>query len=171
MDAHDGSLSGRFDEAVSLLDAALVIVTVAAGGERDGCLVGFHCQASIHPRHYAVWLSVVNRTCRLARSADHLGVHVVAADQRHLAEHFGGSTGDEVDKLAQVSWTEGPGGVPLLDDCPVWFVGRVVQRIDVGGDHLAVLLDPVDAARPTSERPTPLRLGDAVDIEPGHRPD
>ena len=42
---------------VAGLDAAMVVVTVAVGDERDGCLVGFHSQSSIDPRRYVVWLS------------------------------------------------------------------------------------------------------------------
>ena len=43
-------------------------------------------------------------------------MHLVAADQRGLAELFGGETADEVDKLTQWPWREGPGGVPILEE-------------------------------------------------------
>lgn len=155
-----------FDSLVAAMGSAMVVVTVAVDDERDGCLVGFHSQASIHPPRYAVWLSMANRTCSLARRAEHLAVHVLGAGQHDLAELFGGETGDEVDKLARTTWEAGPGGVPLLVVCPTRFVGRIVERHDAGGDHICVILEPTDAAAADELRP--LRLADAIDIDPGH---
>ena len=155
-----------FDDLVAAMDGAMVVVTVAIEGERGGCLVGFHSQASIDPAHYAVWLSDKNRTCRLAQEASHLGVHLLGAHQHDLAEHFGGQTGDEVDKLAAATWTPGPGGVPLLDACPSRFVGRIIERTRRGGDHVCMLLEVVEAEAGLAR--TPLRLRSAEDIDPGH---
>jgi len=156
----------RFDDLVAAMDAALVVVTVAVSDERDGCLVGFHSQASIEPRRYVVWLSNANRTCRLAERADHLAVHVLASDQHELAELFGGETGDDIDKLARTTWEAGPGGVPLLGACPHRFAGRVVERHHSRGDHVGVLLEPIEVS---GEGPSePLRLRHSANIEPGH---
>src|SRR3954449_3689554 len=101
----------------------MLIITAAAGDERDGCLVGFWTQTSIDPSRVLVCISRKNRTYRVARASDALGVHVVPADGAGLAELFGGETADEVDKLAQARWHAGPQGAPVLDDCPNWFVG------------------------------------------------
>jgi len=155
-----------FDDLVATMDSAMVVVTAAVADERDGCLVGFHSQASIEPPAYVVWLSTANRTTGLAQRAEHLAVHVLADDQRDLAELFGGETGDDTDKLALVSWTAGVGGAPVLTACPNRFVGAVVERLDAGGDHLCVVLRPVDASLGTVV--APLRLGRVVDIDPGH---
>jgi flavin reductase (DIM6/NTAB) family NADH-FMN oxidoreductase RutF len=155
-----------FDRLVAQLDTAMVVVTATAAGEVDGCLVGFHSQCSIRPRRYALWLSTVNRTYRIARSSAVLGVHALAVDQHDVAAHFGGETGDDVDKLAGVAWSPGPDGVPLLDDVADRFVGRVVQRVEVGGDHELFVVEPADARVAPSL--TPLRLSGATDIAPGH---
>ena len=74
-----------------------------------------------------------------------LGVHCVPADAPALAELFGGETGDEVDKFARCEWHDGPEGVPILDACANWFVGRVLNRI-AAGDHDLFLLEPVAAS-------------------------
>jgi flavin reductase (DIM6/NTAB) family NADH-FMN oxidoreductase RutF len=142
----------------------MVLVTTAAGDERDGCIVGFHGQCSIEPRRHAVWLSVANRTNELARRARHVAVHLLGGDDHDLAELFGGRTGDEVDKLAQCEWEPGPYGVPLLARCPARFVGRIVER--VSGDHDLFVLDLVEAVAGAPE--PPLRLSAVTDIDPGH---
>src|SRR5690606_26601192 len=99
------------------LDPAMVGGTAADGAARGGCLAGFHAQVGIHPWRYAVWLSVQNRTHDLAGRASHLAVHALGAGDHDLAERFGGETQDDpgVDKLADLAWRPGPGGVPLID--------------------------------------------------------
>lgn len=161
------SVFDAFDALVAGFDAALVVVTTAAGGERAGCLVGFHAQCSIEPRRAAVWLSKANRTYRVALGASHIAVHALTVADRDLAARFGGETGDEVDKFAGVGWTEGPGGVPLLDSCPHQMVLARIALLDEGGDHVLLTGAPVAARSPGAF--TPLRLSDvAGDFDPGH---
>src|SRR3954470_11824668 len=115
-----------FNALMGELDYPMFIVTTAAGGERSGCLVGFATQCSIHPPRFLACLSVKNHTFRVARDAEALGVHFVPADGGDVAELFGGETGDEVDKFAQVAWHEGPKGIPIVEACRNWFVGRIL---------------------------------------------
>ncbi len=156
------------DAFTSRLDPDMCVVTAAAGGERAGCLVGFASQCSLRPVRFVVWLSEVNRTFRVARSAQVLAVHLLAREQVGLAEIFGGRTGDDgVDKFQDVRWRQGYGGAVVLQDTEAWFVGRVVRHAD-GGDHIGFVLDPVEwGAREGSSTPL-LRLSDARGIEPGH---
>lgn len=160
-----------FDQFVHRGDAPMLIATVAVGEaphvERSGCLVGFATQCSIEPRRFLVCLSVANHTTALAARAELVGVHAVPADRFDLAQRFGGETGDDVgiDKFAGVSWSEGPQGVPVLDDCPDRFVGRVLDRTPLG-DHVGYLLEPVQAQVGPSDRY--LRLDAAEEITPGH---
>ena len=146
------------------LDYPMFIVTAAANGERSGCLIGFATQASIDPARFVVCLSDKNRTYRVAQGTDVLGVHVVPADRDDLARLFGSLTGDEIDKFERCAWHDGPEGVPILDDCPNWFAGRVLQRLDAG-DHQAQLLEPIAVgAGPASQ----LSFHRAKRLEPGH---
>lgn len=154
-----------FNRLMGTLDYPMFVVTAAADGERSGCLVGFATQASIDPPRFLVGLSDKNRTYRVARDADVLVVHLVASDQGALAELFGGETGDEVDKFSRVPWRPGPGGAPVLEDCPNWFAGRVLERRPYG-DHVGFLLEPVHVeVGPGQEEFTFHR---ARRIDPGH---
>jgi flavin reductase (DIM6/NTAB) family NADH-FMN oxidoreductase RutF len=155
-----------FDAIVGDLEYPMFIVTARAGDERLGCLVGFATQTSIDPQRFAVCLSHANRTYRRARDAGHLGVHCVPAGADELAELFGGETADDVDKFARSAWHDGPEGVPILDACPNWLVGRVLQRVDAG-DHDLFLLEPVAAEFGAHGEYTFHR---ARHITPGHAP-
>jgi flavin reductase (DIM6/NTAB) family NADH-FMN oxidoreductase RutF len=147
------------------LEYPMVVVTTAHGGERAGCLVGFVHQCSIDPPLIVVWLSVRNRTTRVAKGASALLVHFLATDDRPLAELFGTETGDEVDKFARCPWEEGPGGLPLLTGCTRWVAGHVVERF-VTGDHVGHLLRPFDGA--VGEWTGQLGFQAVKDLEPGH---
>jgi flavin reductase (DIM6/NTAB) family NADH-FMN oxidoreductase RutF len=155
----------RFDELMAELDYPMFIVTAASGDDRAGCLVGFASQVSIDPPRFLVGLSRNNHTYGVARTAAVLAVHFVPADAVELAELFGGETGDDADKFARCGWSPGPEGTPVLDDCPNWFAGRVLERFDLG-DHVGFLLDPIAGEAGRSEEE--LTFHRARRIEPGH---
>lgn len=158
-----------FDALVGELVTPMAVVTTASpgGGEpRAGCLVGFHGQCGLEPRRYAVWLSKANRTYRVGVLADTFAVHLLGRDDGEVAALFGTETGDEVDKLARGAWTEGPGGVPLLDACPNRLVGRRVALLDAGADHVCVVLAPVRVDH--AGLGPQLSLPDVAGLEPGH---
>lgn len=167
MNASDTPLSKRFTKLMAALDYPMFVVTVRAGDERDGCLLGFATQASIHPPRFLVGLSEKNRTHDLALGAEYLAVHFVPADARELADLFGGETGDEIDKLARCAWHDGPHGLPILDACDNWFVGRVLERTSYG-DHVGHLLEPVVAEYGGED--DQLMYHRARSISPGHAP-
>jgi flavin reductase (DIM6/NTAB) family NADH-FMN oxidoreductase RutF len=152
------SLLGRLDHPM------LIVTTMGRGGERAGCLVGFATQTSIHPPRFLACISDKNRTYRVAQGATHMAVHLVPADRDDLAELFGGETGDEDDKFAQAEWHAGPEGVPVLDGCPTWFAGRILERLPLG-DHVGHLLDPFGGADAGDGW---LGFRRAMRIEPGH---
>jgi flavin reductase (DIM6/NTAB) family NADH-FMN oxidoreductase RutF len=143
------------------------VVTAAAGDERSGCLIGFATQCSIHPRRFLACLSVKNHTFEVAQRAGYLAVHVLEDDDEEKAELFGGETGDEVDKFAQVGWRPGPDGVPVLDDVKGWFTGRILERIDLG-DHHAFVLEPLEADVEDRAPGDELSFQSAKDIDAGH---
>jgi len=157
----------EFERLMAQLDYSLLIVTVASGGERSGCLVGFSSQVSIDPPRFLICLSVKNRTFEVAQQADVLLVHFVPEQAEELAVLFGGETGDETDKFSRCEWRVGPDGAPVLGGLEDWFAGRILQRLDFG-DHWGFLLEPVDGEAHRSGSPLTFRR--AKWIEPGHEP-
>jgi flavin reductase (DIM6/NTAB) family NADH-FMN oxidoreductase RutF len=155
-----------FQSLVERLHGPMLIVTTVADGEHAGCLVGFATQTGIHPPRFLACISDKNRTCRVAEHARALAVHLVPADRRDLAELFGGETGDDTDKFARTDWREGPDGLPLLDGCPSWFAGRILERIPLG-DHVGHLVEPFDGHDAGDDW---LGFTEAKRIEPGHEP-
>ncbi len=125
------------------LDRTMWILTVAARGERSGCLMGFATQASLEPPRFLACVSRANHTFGVVERAGYVAVHACPDEpDLALARLFGEETGDEIDKFARCAWRQGPEGQPVLDGVPAWFVGRILDRLDLG-DHVGVLLEPV----------------------------
>ncbi|MDP9402643.1 MAG: dihydrofolate reductase family protein [Actinomycetota bacterium] len=164
----DGGGRAAFHAAMAQLDMPMQIVTAGApeDGERGGCLVGFAAQCSIEPPRYMVWLSKKNHTLTIARRAEVLAVHFPTPDQLDLAARFGSRSGDNVDKLASERWHEGSNGVPILDDVPRWFAGRITERLD-SGDHVAFMLEPIAGSIHAADLPQ-LGFQAVKHLQPGH---
>jgi flavin reductase (DIM6/NTAB) family NADH-FMN oxidoreductase RutF len=156
-----------FESIVGRIDYPMFIVTTVAGEERSGCLVGFAAQGSIDPPRFVVGISDKNRTCRVLSDADAMVVHLVPDDGEPIARLFGGETGDEVDKFARCSWRPGPEGLPLLDDCPSWFAGRILERVRLG-DHIGHLIEPFESQDPPDAPRGWFPFSRAKEIDPGH---
>ncbi len=155
-----------FDRIMARLDAPMTIVTTTDGGEHAGCLVGFQSQVSIEPRGLAVWISKANHTYRVAVLAELFAVHFLTTDHLELARLFGTRSGDDVDKFERCTWHHGPGGVPVLDDCGSVIVGRKIALVETNGDHVCVMLHPIESE--CGSAGPPLRLSDVSDFHPGH---
>lgn len=156
----------RFSTLVGGLDFPMFIVTTASNDSKAGCLVGFTTQMSIDPPRFLVGLSKKNFTYEVAAHATHLAVHFPDRDNEDLAHLFGEETGDEIDKFARCGWSVGPHGVPILEGVAAWFVGLIVDRVDLG-DHVGHLLEPV-AVETSRTISRVLTYGDLRDFEAGH---
>jgi flavin reductase (DIM6/NTAB) family NADH-FMN oxidoreductase RutF len=155
-----------FERIVTKLDYPMFVVTVAAGGDRSGCLVGFAAQTSIHPARFLACISKNNHTFRVADRAEVFVVHALRQSDLDLAHLFGEKTGDEVDKFSRCAWEEGPDDTPVLVRCD-WFAGRVIDRID-GGDHVGFLLDVLDDGRAEHVDEPQLGFQAVRNFDPGH---
>jgi flavin reductase (DIM6/NTAB) family NADH-FMN oxidoreductase RutF len=158
---------GDASDVLSRLDPAMLVVTVRAGDERSGCLVGFHAQSSIDPLRYEVRISKANHTFRVALAADVFTLHLLGEGDRALATLFGETTGDEIDKFARCAWREGTGGAPLLDDCATRVLARPVGYHDDGGDHVGFVVEPFEVHAPDPPW-RPLRYSTVAELDAGH---
>ncbi|WP_209371748.1 flavin reductase family protein [Brevibacterium renqingii] len=162
-------MSTGFDALMGSVDAPLIVVTTSAEGERAGCLVGFHSQASISPQRYCFWLSKANHTYRVALRSDHFAVHFLTSSDVELARHFGSRSGSEADKFTDLEVTVTEEGVPLLADLPNRLLVDRVAMLDDGGDHVCTTAHVLSAE--SAGDFTPLHASQLGDLTPGHTSD
>ncbi|MCS4593246.1 flavin reductase family protein [Brevibacterium sediminis] len=154
------------DDLMGSVDPPLIVVTTSAEGERAGCLVGFHSQASIDPEQYCFWLSKANHTYRVALRSDHFAVHFPSTADSELARIFGSRSGSETDKFAGLDFTVTEDGVPLLANLPNRLIVERITMLDDGGDH--VCLTARVASVEVAGVFTALRPSQLGDLTPGH---
>lgn len=158
-----------FGRLMASVDPALIVLTTAVGGERAGCLVGFHAQSSIEPQHYCVWLSKANHTYKVGLRAGSFAVHFLTTADLAVAEHFGTLSGEDTDKFAGFNVDLDSHGVPLLQACPNQMSLERIAVLDDGSDHVC-LTTRVRSAR-SAEDFLPLRVSSATHLVPGHSSD
>ena len=117
---------------------------------------------------YCVWISKANHTYGVILRATHFAIHFLTDHDHDLADLFGGTTGDNTDKFAQVDTTLGVGDTPTIDRCSNRIIAHRVGLIDEGGDHVCVVGEPVDASYAPF---VPLRMSAVGDVSPGHAAD
>ncbi len=161
-----GPLAEAVDAFTGTTDYPLVVYTVTAvTGEMSGCLVGFTTQCSIQPPRFLICLSKVNHSYFVAERAHAMAIHLLGADQGDLADLFGSTTGDRLDKFEHCQWHRGPSGAPVLDHCAAWLGGREIDRWSVG-DHEAIVMQPESGGK--GKHSGLLTLRTAPRIQPGH---
>ncbi len=164
---HDstGGEDAVFERLVGSIDPPVFVLTAHDGTERSGCLVGFATQVSIRPPRFLAMVSKLNHTYPIAMATPAVVVHVLREGDHEVAQHFGGLTGDEVDKFAGIDVVDGPARAPVIVGLD-WFAGRVLRHVDLG-DHVGLLLAPHDGSAARSDQPQ-LGMADVGDIYPGH---
>ena len=144
----------------------MFVVTAATESGPRWLPGGFATQCCIHPPRWHVGISKLNHTFHIAARADLVVVHALGTTNAGLAKLFGEHTGDDIDKFSRCHWQPGPDGrTPVLSECPRWFAGRVLDRLEPG-HHLGLVLAPV-AAQCRDHSPS-LGLNALGDLDPGH---
>jgi flavin reductase (DIM6/NTAB) family NADH-FMN oxidoreductase RutF len=159
-------MADPFQAIVARLDYPMFVATTrGADGEPAGCLVGFATQASIDPPRFLVCISDKNRTYRVLQAAGFMALHVVPEDADDVVELFGGETADDTDKFDRCAWRDGPERLPIIERCPSWFAGRILERHPMG-DHVGHLVEPFAGEAAYEGEAFPFSR--AKRVEPGH---
>ncbi|MEW2494799.1 flavin reductase family protein [Streptomyces nodosus] len=116
--------------------AGVAVITA----QRDGTPVGFTATSltsvSAEPPLVSFGIGAGSSSWAVISEADHVGVHILGEHQEALAGTFARSGADRFG--APTAWSEGPEGVPVLDEVLARLVCRVVARIPAGDHHLVV---------------------------------
>jgi len=131
------SLDAReFRNAMGCFATGVTVVTAKGpDGEKVGCTANSFSSVSLDPP-LVLWAIAKNANSYDAfMAAKHFAIHVLHAGQEHVSRLF--ATKD-ADKFAQVPWTEGQDGTPLLEDYSVRFE-CTTEHLYEGGDHIIVV--------------------------------
>ena len=125
----DLSLQQRVIAAHRSFPSGVSVVTTARDGQPHGLAVNAFTSVSLEPPLVLVCVKTTSKTHPLLYAGDRMGISILSAEQRWVAERFATSGGD---KFSGVPWHAGVLGVPVLDDASAVFEALVQERHAAG---------------------------------------
>jgi 3-hydroxy-9,10-secoandrosta-1,3,5(10)-triene-9,17-dione monooxygenase reductase component len=123
----------EYRSALGAFATGVTIVTAAApDGSRAGVTANSFNSVSLEPPMILWSLAKSSRSLAIFESAAYWAVHILAADQDHLSNHFAKSS---TDKFAGLEIETGVGGIPLLKHYATRLQCRTAFMYE-GGDHV-----------------------------------
>jgi flavin reductase (DIM6/NTAB) family NADH-FMN oxidoreductase RutF len=116
--------------------AAVAVVTASHHGDPVGLLVTSLASVSATPPLISFNVALSSSSWPALQEAEHVGIHVLDADQEELATRFARKGADRFS--APTSWQPGPHDAPVLDGAAAWGVAQIEQRVPAG-DHVIVV--------------------------------
>jgi flavin reductase (DIM6/NTAB) family NADH-FMN oxidoreductase RutF len=117
--------------------AGVAVITAASPRGPAGLLATSVTSVSAEPPLISFNVSERASSWPAIAAARYLGVHLLSVEQEELAVRFARSGEDRF--AAPTVWRPGPRGVPLLEGCTAWLVGRTAQHVSVADHHIVVI--------------------------------
>jgi flavin reductase (DIM6/NTAB) family NADH-FMN oxidoreductase RutF len=125
-----------FRQALGRLAAGVsVITTIDSAGQKLGLTATAVTSVSMDPPLILICLGAWTRAMAPLSARAPFIVHLLADEQRDMAEHF---ATPHADKFAGVAYSSGLGGCPRLADALAW-IECVPQQLIPAGDHTIVI--------------------------------
>lgn len=132
--------------------AAVTVVTVADSQGYHGVTVSAFCLISLAPPRLLFCLGVDSEALAAIESAGHFAICVLSDRQEFLADQFAGRAPAVNVGFTTVKHQLSRLGDPVLEDCLVWFSGKV-DGSSVQGDHAVVFGEIQEAGFGTGREP------------------
>jgi flavin reductase (DIM6/NTAB) family NADH-FMN oxidoreductase RutF len=130
--------SRELRNALGCFATGVCVVTTRTGDGRQAALtVNSFCSVSLDPPLVAWYLNDRAPSLPVFRESGYFAVHILAADQQHLATHFARSSEDKFAPFGERVRT-GLGDVPVLGDALACFECRT-STLAHYGDHVMIL--------------------------------
>lgn len=126
----------QFRAALGAFPTGVTIVTTKDDDGRDvGLTANSFNSVSLDPPLVLWSLSRAASSMPAFESSDYFAVHILSAQQEHLASRFAAR---DVDRFAGLVLGRGHGGAPLLDGCAARFECKRAHLYQ-GGDHMIIV--------------------------------
>ena len=127
--------SRAFRRCLSQFGTGVTVITAQAGDDRAGVTVNSFSSLSLEPPLILWAINRQSKSYPVFEAATHFAVNILASDQIEVSRCF--ATPAE-DKFAQVAWTSGEWGTPVLANVLATLECESEARYE-GGDHILIL--------------------------------
>ena len=149
-----------FRDVLGCYPTGVSVVTSRHEGVRVGMAVGSFTSISLDPPLVGFFPGKGSRSWRRIEQSGRFCVNVLAGHQVDLCRHFASKVED---KFAELSHSESPSGLPLIDDAVAWIDCRIQDVIEIG-DHYLVVGAVEAMQRSDSQQPLVFLRGNYRDI-------
>ncbi|HEY9281803.1 MAG TPA: flavin reductase family protein [Eoetvoesiella sp.] len=158
-----------FRSALGRFATGVTIVTTRTNKEKNpvGLTISSFNSVSLEPPMVLWALSKESTSLAAFQNADRYVIHVLAAQQLHLAKKF--AQGSQAKRFEGLRLTQAPNGTLMLDEpeCAAWFECYNLNRYEAG-DHI-IFIGQVERCHRSFGQPLVYHAGD-FDLTPSHEP-
>lgn len=129
-------LDTAFRSTFRAASSSVWVVTTTSGGRPVGFTAISVVSVSVDPLLVSFNVSRTSSSLPALLEARQIAVHLLAADQEHVARRFSGTAAERF--APGTSWSWGPDGLPALDGVVSRLSGEVVSLVDAG-DSVVVI--------------------------------
>lgn len=141
-------IGGIMDKkAMYNLTYGLFILTAKEGEKDNGCIVNTVAQVTTEPNRITVAVNKQNYTHGMIQRTGKFNVSILTTNSTFgTYKHWGFQSGQETDKLAQISFNRAENGIVYIaKECNAYLSANVISATDLG-THTLFLADVTDAA-------------------------
>lgn len=132
----DGEERNALRRAFGTFATGITIVTcLDAGGNPLGFTANSFTSVSLDPALLLICIAKTSTSLGHFRNSETFAVNILSASQIDLSNRFASR---KADRFAEVNWTPGQGGAPLIEKSAAWFDCSVHQFVDAG-DHIVLI--------------------------------
>ncbi len=134
-------------DALSHMPYGFYSFTTNNGDEVNAMVVNWVTQASFSPRRIAVAIAKKAYSYDLVTSGKVFALNIFNEEDQESIMPFTGGRAKRPDKMEKATYTPGPEtGCPILEGAAAYIECKVVDVVDIGGDHDLIIGEPVNAA-------------------------
>jgi len=147
----------KIKDALRMMPYGFYAFTTKNGDDVNAMVVNWVSQVSYTPRLVAVGLQKTSYSHGLVTEGQVFGLNIFLADDKDAIMGFTKGREKNPDKMTNATYTTAPEtGVPVVAGAAAYIECKVVQIIDVGGDHDIVVGEAINA--------DVTKEGDAADV-------
>lgn len=149
----------------------IVIVGADVGGKPNYATVGAFGVVCLEPVFY-ISLKNTHHTTSGVKENGYFSINIPSADMIQKTDYCGMVSGSTTDKTSLFRpFYDGHGKAPMIEECPMNFLCRVVQSIPVYGFEVffgEIVLTLVNNHCLTDEKPDPLKINPTLAMGPNY---
>jgi flavin reductase (DIM6/NTAB) family NADH-FMN oxidoreductase RutF len=149
-------------EALTMMPYGFYCISSGSGSDSNVMVANWLTQTSFEPRMLALGLQKTSYSHGLISQTKVFAVNIFRSEDAELVKPFTKSRAKNPDKMSQAKLSDGAEtGCPILDQAAAYLECRVVEIVDIGGDHDIVVGEVVGAGvRQKGEAADSLKLTD-----------